>query len=45
MEGKKFDTDKPQYDLIDPHALEDFAKVLTVGAQKYDRYNIKRNRY
>ena len=39
MEGKKFDTDKPQYDLIDAHALEDLAKVLTIGAQKYDRYN------
>jgi len=41
MEGKKFDTDKPQYDLIDAHALEDLAKVLTIGAQKYDRYNWK----
>ena len=40
-EGKKFDTDKPQSDLIDPEALEDLAKVLTIGAQKYDRYNWK----
>ena len=48
MKGKKFDTDKPQYDLIDAHALEDLAKVLTIGAQKYDRYNwvnVKPHRY
>jgi len=39
--GIKYDTDKIQYDLIDPHALEDMAKVLTLGAIKYDRYNWK----
>jgi hypothetical protein len=47
-EGKKFDTGKPQYDLIDPFALEDLAKVLTIGAQKYDRYNwknVEKHRY
>ena len=38
-EGKKFDIDKIQYDLIDPLALEDMARVLTLGAKKYDRYN------
>lgn len=40
-EGKKFDTDKIQYDLIDQYALEDMAKVLTFGASKYGRYNWK----
>ena len=39
MEGRKFDTNKPQYDLVDAHFLEDLAKVLTIGARKYDRYN------
>ncbi len=39
--GIKFDFDKLQYDLIDPYALEDMAKVLTLGAKKYDRYNWK----
>ena len=42
MEGKKFDTDKIQYDLVDASFLEDVAKVLTIGAQKYDRYNWKK---
>ena len=34
-EGVKFDTGKPRYDLIPPEALEEWAKVLTFGAQKY----------
>jgi len=41
MTGKKYDSGKLQYDLIDTYALEDMAKVLTLGAEKYDRYNWK----
>lgn len=37
--GRKFDSGKPEYGLIPPHALEELAKVLTVGAQKYEREN------
>lgn len=33
--GVKFDTDKPRFDLIPPEALEELAKVLTFGANKY----------
>tara|TARA_B100000131_G_C18096323_1_gene604164 strand:+ start:1459 stop:1737 length:279 start_codon:yes stop_codon:yes gene_type:complete len=40
-QGIKFDFDKVQYDLLDPYALEDMAKVLTMGAKKYGRYNWK----
>lgn len=35
IEGVKFDTGKPRYDLIPPEALDGLAKVLTFGAQKY----------
>jgi len=48
MEGKKFDTNKAQYDLVDAKFLDDLAKVLTIGAQKYDRYNwikVEKHRY
>lgn len=38
---KKFDTNKPRYSLIDPDWQEDVAKVLTMGAQKYDANNWK----
>lgn len=34
-EGKKFDDDKPRYDLIPPEIEEAIAKVLTFGAAKY----------
>ena len=40
-EGRKFDGNKPMYDLIDADALEQLARVLTQGAIKYDRYNWK----
>jgi hypothetical protein len=40
--GRKFDGGKPQYGLLPPHSLEDVAKVLTFGAQKYDIDNWKR---
>jgi hypothetical protein len=39
MTGIKYDSEKPDYSLIPPNALEDVVKVLTYGAQKYDRNN------
>ena len=39
MEGKKFDGDKPMFNLIVPEYLNGIAKVLTMGAQKYDVNN------
>ena len=39
--GLKFDTEKLMYDLIDADCLEEFAKVLTLGAIKYERNNWK----
>lgn len=42
MDGIKYDTDKPDYSLIPPYALDDLAKVLTYGAKKYDRHNWKK---
>jgi hypothetical protein len=38
-EGLKYDSGKPEYGLLPPLALEEVAKVLTVGAQKYSREN------
>ncbi len=35
----KYDTDKPMYDLVDPFAYEDLAKLLTFGAKKYSKNN------
>jgi len=46
--GKKFDNDKPRFDLLDPQFLEDTAEVLTEGAEQYGDYNwkqIERERY
>lgn len=40
-QGRKFDSGKPEYGLIPSHALEEMVKVLTLGAQKYDRNNWK----
>lgn len=40
--GIKFDSDKPDYSLLPPNALEDVVKVLTIGAKKYDRHNWKK---
>ncbi len=37
--GTKFDQDKPRFDLIDPEAEEELAKVLSFGAQKYAEHN------
>lgn len=35
----KFDQDKPRMDLLDPRAMEQLAKVLTFGANKYAAHN------
>ena len=35
MVGMKFDSGKPQYGLFPPFALDEIAKVLTYGAEKY----------
>ena len=42
MNGVKYDGEKPDYSLIPPNTLDDVAKVLTFGAQKYDRHNWKK---
>ncbi len=34
-EGRKYDGGKPMMSLVPPHALEEMAKVLTMGAKKY----------
>jgi len=39
MSGKKYDEKKPMMDLLPPEALTEIAKVLTFGAEKYDRGN------
>ena len=36
MTGKKYDSGKPRYDLIPVLSLEEVAKVLTYGADKYN---------
>ena len=37
--GEKFDTDKLRYDLLPPELLEETARVLTFGAEKYSARN------
>ena len=37
--GRKFDGGKMEYGLLPPLALEETVKVLTFGAQKYERDN------
>jgi hypothetical protein len=39
--GVKYDSGKPRFGLIPPYAIEEVAKVLTVGAQKYSPNNWK----
>ena len=39
VQGIKFDAQKPRMDLLDGHAIEQLARVLTFGAQKYDAHN------
>lgn len=38
-EGKKFDTEKLRWDLLDPDFPEGIVKILTFGAKKYDPNN------
>ena len=35
----KFDTDKPQMELLDPYAMEQIAAVMTFGAKMYSAQN------
>jgi|ETNmetMinimDraft_22_1059887.scaffolds.fasta_scaffold42393_3 hypothetical protein len=49
-EGIKYDGGKPEYGLLPSYALEEVVKVLTFGANKYDRDNWRKldnlkNRY
>ena len=37
--GRKFDGGKLEYGLVPPLALKEMVKVLTFGAQKYERDN------
>jgi len=37
--GLKFDKGKPPLSLLDRHALEEIAKVLAFGADKYEAHN------
>jgi hypothetical protein len=37
--GRKFDGGKLEYGLLPPYALQETVKVLTFGAQKYERNN------
>lgn len=37
--GIKFDSAKPDYSLVPPHALEELVKVLTYGKNKYAKDN------
>lgn len=41
-EGLKFDAGKPRYDLLVWSHVEDIAKVLTMGAAKYQANNWQR---
>jgi hypothetical protein len=41
-EGRKYDSGKPEMALLPPYALEAVARVLTIGAKKYDRDNWKK---
>jgi hypothetical protein len=35
VKGLKYDQEKPRYDLLPAGAIDDMAKVLTFGAEKY----------
>ena len=39
MQGVKYDGEKPKMHLLPPKAINEVAKVLTFGAQKYDEEN------
>lgn len=38
-EGKRYNEGKLRYDLLEPYAIEELAKVFTKGAQKYEPHN------
>ena len=40
--GMKFDDEKPRWDLLPLDTVEEFVKVLTKGAEKYDDNNWKK---
>lgn len=42
-EGLRFNEGKPRYDIVHPIALEGLVKVLTFGAEKYDKSYNERN--
>lgn len=47
-EGKKYDNGKPRWDLLPLDTVEEFVKVLTMGAAKYGDNNwqkVEANRY
>lgn len=35
LKGMKYDHGKPRYDLLPPIAIDELAKILTFGAEKY----------
>lgn len=39
MKGKKYDSDKLEWDLIPFETLEEVVKVLMYGTKKYSKYN------
>ncbi len=39
MQGIKYDSAKPDYSLVPFKSLDEVVKVLTHGANKYDRHN------
>lgn len=39
MSGTKFDSEKPDYSLLSPLALEEIVKVMTFGKRKYTAHN------
>lgn len=39
MDGTKYDTGKPRWDLLPVEEVEDVVKVFTFGAAKYQPYN------
>lgn len=39
INGRKFDQGKPRYGLLPPLALQEMARVLTYGAEKYEAGN------
>ena len=47
-EGKKYDTGKLRYDLLDYSILDEMVRVLTFGAEKYGANNwqgVQKERY